>query len=286
MIRKQRTLAFAIVAMAAGCGGGGGGDGGAGRTSPTSTRYDVSAALLALFNGQFEEGRATAKIEGLIFDLKVTPLGGSAPAPPPPGSTTPAPTYWSSYLGLQLSASGYWDSHTIGYRFERAPTRIVGATMSTPQMTAVYADADQPAPGVPTAASIGDAQELMRGQRYELDYAAGYDKPPTRIPVPGSIARGWRLDPDGSDAAFLCLTDEVDEGSGSATDDYCFSIEPDGRPTGRFRATLTDTDTGQRHDFAQSASAPAPTPAPAPPPPEPPPPEPPPPEPPPAGAGS
>lgn len=203
------------------------------------------------------------RADGLIFDLKVTPLGGGPPAPPPPGSTTPAPTYWSSHLGLQLTANGFWDSYTIGYRYERAPTRLVGATMSTPQMTAVYADASQPAPSIPTAAAIGNSQEMLRGPRYELDYSAGYDKPPTRISLPGALARGWRLDPDDGDAAFLCLTEEVDEGTGEATDDYCYSIRPDGRPTGRFRATLTDTDTGERFDFEQSAEAPAPLPPPA-----------------------
>ena len=134
---------------------------------------------------------------------------------------------------------------------------MVGAVMSTPQMTAVYADASQPPASIPTAASIGDSQEMVRGPRYVLDYSAGYDKPAAKVPLPGSLARGWRLDPDTGDAAFLCLTVEVDEGAGKATDDYCYSIRPDGRPTGRFRATLTDTDTGQRHEFEQSTISPA-----------------------------
>jgi hypothetical protein len=260
----RRPLVFTLVAvMAAGCGGGGSDR--AATTAPPGTPsetvgnshvYDVNAALLALFNRQFDEGRANAKIDGLIFDLKVTPLGVAPPPPPPAGSTAPAPTYRSTYFGLQLTANGLYQSHTIGYLYEGSPIRLVGATMSTPRMTAMYADATQPSPSVPTAAAIGESQEMLRGSRYELDYSAGYDKPPTNIPFPGSLARGWRLDPDGSDAAFLCLTEEVDEGAGSGTDDYCFSIRPDGRPTGRFRATLTDTDTGERHDFEQSPAAP------------------------------
>lgn len=109
---------------------------------------------------------------------------------------------------------------------------------------------------VPVAAVVGEGQELIRGTLYERDYSAGYAFPPGKTPVPGSIARGWRLDPDRDDAAYLCLTDEVDVGTTKGVDDYCFSIRPNGTPTGRFRARLTDTDTGERVDFAQAGTAP------------------------------
>lgn len=170
------TLAFAMVAMSAACGGGGSSDN---ATPPTTTApnetvvkanvYDISAALLALFNAQFPEAKATAKIEGLIFDLKVSPLGGGPASPPAPGSTIPAVTYFSSFIGLQLTASGYWESDVIGVRYERFPLHLVGAVMSTPRNTSVCADASQTPPIVPTAAAIGDSQELLRGPLYELD---------------------------------------------------------------------------------------------------------------------
>ena len=266
MRNARRSLAFALISMSIGCGGGGSSDKAAPPTALTPTpspaptpapnqqvgnvhSYDVDAALLALFSGQFPEGKATARIDGLSFDLKVTPRGVGPNAAPPMGSTAPLPTYRSSYVSLQLTASGFSEAHDLGHLFERAPTRLVGATMNTAFMPTIYADASNPTPIPPTAAAVGDSQEMLRGPRYEQDYSAGFDKPPIRVPLPGYLARGWRLEPDTSDAAFLCLTDELDEGTSKGTDDYCFSILPDGRPTGRFRATITDTDTGLRHEF-------------------------------------
>ena len=274
MHRFRWTIAVALAALSGACGGGSGsGDTIATPTPPptdplgASQTYDVNAAMLALFNGQFAEVHATAMIYGVLFHLKVTPISGTAPSPPAPGSTVPPATYRTSFLGLQLMADGYMDANVIGYQYEGSPTRIVGATRSTPRGTVSFADASEPIVPLPTSATIGQSQQLLRGPIYELDYSAGYDKPPARVPFPGSIARGWRLDPDDADSAYLCLVDEVDDGTDKGVDDYCYSIRPNGQPTGRFRATLTDTDTGERHPFEQAATpAPTPVPPPAPPP--------------------
>lgn len=273
MKRSRWTIAVALVALSGACGGGGSnssGDTNAAVPTPApvdpaanSPRYDVNAAMQALFSGRFAESHAAAEIDGFRFYLKVTPIGVG-----PSASALPA-TYLTSFLALQLMADGYWNSYVIGYQYEGSPTHIVGASMSTSRGTAIYADAAEPFVPLPTAAAIGQSQQWLRAAIYEFDYSAGYDKPPAKVPFPGWIARGWRLDPDNAESAYLCLIDEYEHGEDKGFDDYCYSIRPDGQPTGRFKATLTDTDTGARFVFEQVAGVPVPTPGPAPLPPAP-----------------
>jgi hypothetical protein len=163
------------------------------------------------------------------------------------------PPYRASHIEVLLTAKGIEEPRQLGYLFELAPTRVVGATIITPRRGKLYADGIWPYPVMPTAAAVGTGQGLVRGQRYELNYWPNSPKAPTRVNVSGSIARGWRLDPEDDATALLCLTDELDDEAGKSTGDYCYSIRRDGRPTGRFRATLTNPETGRRYDFKQSS---------------------------------